>query len=128
MAYMSQEKKAKISEKLKLVLKKHGLKASLRVRNHSTIVCTITEGPIDFEKDLTEKNFFNKGNLQINTHWFHEHFKGASKEALTEIIEVLNTDNFDKSDIQTDYFHVGHFVDLNVGRWDKPYIVNKSVA
>jgi hypothetical protein len=38
MAYMNQEKKAKISALMKPVLKKYGVKATLAVRNNSTIV------------------------------------------------------------------------------------------
>jgi hypothetical protein len=33
----------------------------------------------------------------------------------------MNAGNWDKSDIQTDYFDVGWYIDVNVGRWDKPY-------
>ena len=28
---------------------------------------------------------------------------------------------FDKSDIQTDYFHTAYFIGINVGKWNKPY-------
>ena len=30
---------------------------------------------------------------------------------------------FDNSDIMTDYFHVKHYVSINVGQWNKPYIL-----
>jgi hypothetical protein len=35
----------------------------------------------------------------------------------------LNTGNHDNSDSQTDYFDVGWYVDVKVGKWNKPYIV-----
>lgn len=34
---------------------------------------------------------------------------------MTKIMEALNLDNFDESDSQSDYFHVGHYVRLKVG-------------
>ena len=40
------------------------------------------------------------------------------------MIQALNTDNHDNSDIQTDYFDVGHYVELNIGTWEKPYEIN----
>ena len=30
--------------------------------------------------------------------------------------------NYDNSDIQTDYFDIGWYVDINVGKWDKPFV------
>jgi hypothetical protein len=35
----------------------------------------------------------------------------------------MNDGNFDKSDIQSDYFHVGWYVSVNIGKWNKPYEV-----
>jgi hypothetical protein len=48
MAYMNQTKKATIASKVKPILAKYGMKGSLSVRNHSTIVLKLTAGPIDF--------------------------------------------------------------------------------
>jgi hypothetical protein len=33
----------------------------------------------------------------------------------------MNDGNHDNSDIQSDYFDVGWYISINVGRWDKPY-------
>ena len=40
MAYMSQERKAEITPKVKSILKKFGIKGSLSVRHHSTLSLT----------------------------------------------------------------------------------------
>ena len=53
MAYMNQQKKAIIASKLKPVLKKYGVKGSLKVSNHSTIVLNVKSGKIDFKVDKT---------------------------------------------------------------------------
>jgi hypothetical protein len=42
-------------------------------------------------------------------------------------VRALNCDNYDNSDSMTDYFDVGHYVDLNIGKWDKPFVCT-SVA
>jgi hypothetical protein len=51
MAYMNQEKKARIAAAIKPVFKKYGLKATLSVHNHSSICVNIKSGPIDFGGD-----------------------------------------------------------------------------
>jgi hypothetical protein len=39
---------------------------------------------------------------------------------------AMNDGNHDRSDIQTDYFDVGWYVDVNIGRWNKPYILEAA--
>jgi len=56
MAYMSQEKKAKLAPAIKTILKKHGVKGSIAVRNHSTLVVNISKGSIDFGGDRIQVN------------------------------------------------------------------------
>ena len=52
MAYMNSEKKAVIASKIKPILAKYGVKGSLSVRHHSTIVLTLKSGKIDFIGNL----------------------------------------------------------------------------
>ena len=51
MAYVSQDLKAKIAPKVKSILNKHGIKGTLAVRNHMTLVLNISKGKIDFIKN-----------------------------------------------------------------------------
>ena len=51
MAYVSQELKAKLAPKIKAICKKYGVKASLAVRHHSTLVLNVKSGKIDFIND-----------------------------------------------------------------------------
>jgi hypothetical protein len=37
----------------------------------------------------------------------------------------MNVGNHDRSDIQSDYFDVGWYVDVNVGAWNQPYELAK---
>ncbi len=139
MAYMNQERKARIAQNLKPILKKYGVKGTLSVRNHSTIVLTLKEGSIDFIGDLNaerdsllgrtqiDKDRLRKDyNLDINPYWFHEHYTGKSKEFLSEAFKALKSaDWYDKSDAQIDYFDTAYYVDVNVGKWNSPYTFTK---
>lgn len=136
MAYVSQEMKARLAPAVKALLKRYGLKGSLSVRHHSTLVLTLNSGRIDFIKNFNttceriprpEHLPFQPAtkSIQVNTYWCHEHFSGAAKEFLTAAVEALKgPDFFDHSDAQTDYFHRSHYYDINIGRWDKPYTVS----
>ncbi len=124
MAYMSQEKKAKIAPAVKAILKKYNVKGSLAVNNHSTLVLNISQGSIDFYKDFGNGGQPQFG-IQVNPYWYHEHFTGLSKEFLAEVLNAMNEGNHDRSDIQTDYFDVGWYVDVNIGKWNKAYTLVK---
>jgi hypothetical protein len=38
---------------------------------------------------------------------------------------MRGNDWFDESDSMTDYFHTAFYTDINVGRWNKPYVHSK---
>lgn len=133
MAYMSQEKKAKLAPAIKAACKKYGIKASIAVRHHSTLVLNIKEGKIDFignynkmidDRDPCGVRKINKAtkSIDVNPYWYQDHFDGVALAFLKEVFTAMNAGNHDRSDIQTDYFDVGWYVDVNVGRWDKPYV------
>lgn len=134
MAYMSQEKKKDIAAKLKLIMKGTGIKYTLGVHNHSTIVMNIKSGPLDFINNYIETvtqtprvlaypHLFQapKDHLDVNPYWYHEHFTGNILTLMKKIIECMNEGNHNRSDIQSDYHDVGWYVDVNIGKWDKPY-------
>ena len=125
MAYMSQEKKAKIAPAVKAILKKYNVKGSLAVRNHSTLVLNVTQGSIDFIKDFGNEESAKKFGIQVNPYWYHEHFTGLSKEFLAEVLNAMNDGNHDRSDAMVDYFDVGWYVDVNIGKWNKAYALVK---
>lgn len=134
MAFMSQDRKKQIAAKLKPVLAKFGVKGSLAVRNHSTLMLTIKSGKIDFISDMNKnrndllnphkfdyEKLREKYNLSVNPYWYHEHYTGKALQFFKAIFPILNDGNHDNSDIMTDYFDVGWYVDVNVGRWNQPY-------
>lgn len=124
MAYISQEQKKAMQPKIKEIGKKYGIKATLGIRHHSTIVLRIASGKIDFIKNYNETSRNDRivdTYIDVNTYYYKDSFSGDALEYLKEVNEVLNTDNYDNSDSQTDYFNVGHYVDIKVGNWEKPY-------
>lgn len=133
MAYMSQERKAAIAPVVKNILKKYGLKGSLRVRNHMTLCLTIRSGQIDFVKNFQETmgrdqaDHFawaaERNNIDVNVYHYRNQFDGEARNALAELIAALNHGNWDNSEIQYDYFDKGWYVDVEVGRWNKGYVV-----
>ena len=131
MAYMSQETKAKIAPKIKAILARNGLKGTLAVRNYSTLVLNIKAGKIDFIKNFNETCDLRygdpvgftpaKGSISVNPYHFRDHFSGKAKQALEQLLAAMQEGNWDKSDVQTDYFNVGWYVNVNIGKWNKPY-------
>lgn len=110
MAYMSQEKKKALHPKIKAILKKYDMKGTLSIRHHSELVLTLKSGVLDFAGKF------------INEYWLEDNFGGKALSFLQEVIEAMNIGNFDKSDVQSDYFHVGWYSNIDIGKWDKPYI------
>lgn len=148
MAYVSKEKKAKIAAALKQVIPA-GWRYSLAVRHHSKIALTIQSAPVDIIEayvnfaaaragirgdEYDRKNLLQhaayvaeRRSLDVNEFHLDSQFTGELLEVFNKIRDALNTDNFDHSDVYTDYFHVGHYVGISVGRWDKPFVVNETL-
>jgi hypothetical protein len=124
-AYMNQAMKATIAENLKPVLKKYGVKGSLSVRNHMTVVLTIKSGKVNFFNESLKSEFSSvSGYMSVNPYWYHEHFTGESKAFLTEAIDALKSaGHYDDSDASIDYFNTAYYFDIKVGQCDKPYLL-----
>lgn len=111
MAYMNQSKKKLLSFGVKAVLKRYGMKGTLSVRNHSTLVCQIKSGKLNFPEDTN-----------VNTYHIDRFHSDVNREFLRELKAVMMVGNHDNSDIQTDYFDVGWYIDIKIGTYDKPYV------
>ena len=135
MAYISQDEKKVLAVEIKSVLKKYGMKATIGVSNHSTLVVNIKSGSLDiignwFEKQTERHNadqFDKPEYIQVNEYWIDNHYTGKVKDFLNELVSAMKGENwFNKSDIQSDYFHIKHYTNINVGKWNSPYIVEKK--
>ena len=136
MAYMNQERKAQINKALKPVLAKYGVKGTLSVRNHSTICLTLKSGKIDFIANSNRvcgsshyqvSHGFRpntSGYSDVNPYWYQDHYDGKAKAFLDEAFKALKVAGwYDNTDAQIDYFDTAYYCDINVGKWNKPYIV-----
>lgn len=114
MAYMDQERKAILAAKVKEVVPK-SWKYSLAVQHHSSIVMTIKSAPVDLSN--------GKGYIQLNPYYPETHYSGETLDTIRNILAALNTGNHDRSEPQTDYFDVGWYVKIDIGKWNSPFEV-----
>ena len=120
MAYISQQDKKELAPAIKSVLKKYGMKGSIAIKHYSSLVVNLQSGPIDFDMD---------GYTSVNVYHIDRHYTGIAKDFLNELVTAMKgTKWFDKSDIMTDYFHTAYYIDINVGKWNKPYVVDITNA
>jgi len=141
MAYMNQETKKKIVASVKPILKKYGVKGTFAVRNHSTIVLNVKSGKLDFIENYlaTDAALPHAGKmsqdqidyirkhktLDVNPYWFQNHFSGKVRSFLLEVFSAMKKAGswYDNSDAQIDYFDTAYYVDVNIGKWSDPYVV-----
>ena len=122
MAYVSQQLKKELAPSIKAVLKKYKMKGSIAVNNHSTLVVNLKSGAIDFQKDYNGEGAHH---YQVNPYWFQDHYEGAAKSFLTELLAAMKPEDvwYDNTDAMIDYFDTAYYVDVNIGRWNQQYEV-----
>lgn len=134
MAYMNQERKAKIVAAAKPILAKYGVKGTFKCDLYS-ITFKMTAGKIDFIADQpdsfpqygqrVENNKdaqYTQYSFDVNPYWYQEHYTGISKQFLDELIPAMKAaDYYNRSDAMTDYFDTAYYYHVKVGSWDKPY-------
>jgi len=120
MALFTQEQKKLVAPRIKSVLKKYGIKGSIAVRDHSTLVVNLWSGDLDLVGN-------NRGHYQVN----HNSIVRIKKEQgsmlqadfYNELITAMKSLGwYDKSNAMSDYFEVSYYLNINVGDWDKQYI------
>lgn len=123
MAYMSSERKSRIKAAVDPVLKKYGLKGSLRKDTHS-ITLTIRSGNVDF-KHLTVSPIAcepSKFYVQVNEYWLDSHWTGTALQVLEELKTAMRAaDWYDNSDAMVDYFDTAYYPYIHLGSWQKGY-------
>lgn len=121
MAYVSQELKKELVASVKKVLPKNW-KVTFGVRHHSTFVIKIHSAPIDLLENFDDYSK-NKRYGQPNIYHLGHTYSGDLLKIFEKIKTAANIKNYDNSDIQTDYFDVGYYVDIRIGEFDKPFEV-----
>lgn len=108
MAYITTERVKEIRNEIKSLFPKT-FKFSITRENHSCVSVALIASPLKFKEARPNINEFYLS-------------KAPHATILRIIKDVINQGNFDHSDSQTDYFHVGFYIDIQIGRWDKPYV------
>ena len=111
MAYISQEEKKQLAPGIKAVLKKYGMKGTIAIQHYSKLVVNLSKGPLDLDS--------------VNVYWVDKHYADKEKEKnfLNELIAAMKGDLwYDNSDAMIDYFDTAYYIDINVGKWNKPYV------
>jgi hypothetical protein len=137
MAYISTNEVKEVRKALKEKFGKN-IKFSVTRDHYTGISVSIMEGVMDFygDKDMGHTDRYNNdkfypftGHAQINH--YHTHMYGKYESLFDDIKEICHTAPakaeggrayYDNSDAMIDYFDTAFYVNINVGKWDKPYI------
>ena len=123
MAYITAEETKQIRNKLKEELP--NLKFSVRKGAGSySVNVSIVKGDIDF-RDIRWLGRSDDDYYCIPINQFHLYQYKEHEELFEEIMNIIKTAPdrqwFDDSNAQIDYFSTAYYIDLSVGRWNKPY-------
>ena len=115
MAYIGQDTKKQLAPAIKAVLKKFGVKGTIGINNHSSLVVNLKEGVIDF----------GDVHHQVNTYHIEKFYgTGVAGKFLNELVTAMKgTKWYNNTDAQIDYFDIAYYVYINIGQWDKEYKV-----
>jgi hypothetical protein len=133
MTYLNDEIYQEIKANAKVIAKKYGLKMTVSRERGMTdsVYFNIKSGSINFIQNYNETvsqqpGGFRNGSpaedyLDVNVYWFKEHFTGRALDCMTELMQVLNNKNHNRSDSHSDYFDRGWYSYIRVGKWSAPY-------
>ena len=116
MAYITAAEIKVIRDELKATFPSNqGWKFSVRGRDHSVVDVTVLSAPINLMKGSERKH------SQVNHYWINDHYEGATRAILNLIDDIITRKHWDKSDIQTDYFHTAFYYHINVGSYNRDF-------
>ena len=123
MAYISQQDKKDLAPAIKAVLKNYGMKGTIAINHYSSLVVNIQSGVLDF----TDHFSHGDGYIQVNTYHIDSWYSGTIKRFLQDLVKAMKGNKwYDKSDAMVDYFDTAYYVDINIGKWNKPYVQTKT--
>lgn len=138
MAWVQKETIDKVRAALKVLNKEYGMKTSVSGTNSSSLKVRIVSGKIDLIGNYIEtvgaanvmrdyeevaKYVKRTGHIQVNHYWLETAYTGLALEYLEKVKAIMSVDHWDKSDIQSDYFHCAYYMNIDIGAWNKPYEV-----
>ena len=138
MAYITKSEVQALQPKLKAINQKYGIKATFSGSNSSTLKITISSGKVDFIGNYIENLVANNQidnaeeraeyvktckHIRVNHYYLDSAFSGLALEYLEEVKQVMLENHWDESDSQTDYFHCAYYISIDIGRWNKGYMM-----
>jgi len=137
MAYINQAQKAIIAAELKKVVPA-GWKYTLSIHNHTSLIFTLFSAPVDLLEMCNrlqkakweargQEYSSQKTEFSVNNNFMQDQVEGPALEIFQAIFSAMNCGNHDNSDTMTDYYDVGWYVNVNVGRWDHPFVVTEQI-
>lgn len=138
MAWVQKETVTKVREALKVLNKEYGMKTSVSGTNSSSLNVRISSGKIDLIGNYIEtvgaanvmrdyeevaKYVKRTGYIQVNHYWLDTAYTGRALEYLEKVKAIMAVDHWDKSDIQSDYFHCAYYMNIHIGAWNKSFEV-----
>lgn len=107
MAYISTQEVKEIRNELKAAFPQ--LKLSVTRENYTSLYVAIMEAPVRF----TDEDY-----RQLNPYYLDSY---QNNEILKKITAICNKTNYNNSDTMTDYFEVGYYFHLHIGKWNKSF-------
>lgn len=138
MAWVQKDTVTKVREALKALNKEYDMKTSVSGSNSSSLNVRIISGKIDLIQNYIDtvgaanvmrdyeevvKYMQRNRHIQVNHYWLDTSYSGKALEYLEKVKAIMSVDHWDKSDIQSDYFHCAYYMHINIGAWDKPFEV-----
>lgn len=122
MAYITKEDVKAIRLELKAAFPK--MKFAVRKEHYTSVCVSILKGPASLDSLLVGNEHRNMG---LN-HFYPGNY-GEHKGLVEKISEIMHnapgraggTVYFDESDSMTDYFHTAFYVNMEIGKWNKPF-------
>ena len=121
MAYISTEEVKVIREELKKNFPSRlGWKLSIVRRDYLSLSISIIQAPFELRNDQ------NNAYEQVNQYWIESRENKQSIPPLKKIFEIANKNNYNRSDVQSDYFDVGYYLNISIGHFGKPFTPNEA--
>ncbi len=138
MAYITKEEVLEIRKELKNQFPKFKFSCK-KASGGLAVHVSLKAGPVDLYDGSLDTLGYNNETIKFNGYYqvnqYHLYHCGKHEPMFEKIINIIKTAPakapngrawFDKSDIQTDYFHTAFYFNVHVGEWNTPYKVIKG--
>jgi hypothetical protein len=121
MAYISTEQVKSIRDQIKNAYPNY--KWSISRRHHSTVAIVLQESDLPIV-----------GYQDVNPYWFKtsEKLDDKTKAVFTKVLAICNSVErcYDRNagDMSADYGDSTYFIDLDIGKWDKPHKIIPAIG